>query len=272
MRFLSFTQIIATLGQFFTPLHVHIDDQRKRGVAALLLLILIPILIGFGVATLLKVGINAWVIMANNAALVSLLVLVALRYVRNMTVIFRLSQIVAISQLTIGLAIGSEQGAATLWFYMYPVTTFFLAGLREGALWVLISWVASVTVLGFNLGPYHYDLTLTTHFIAVYSIVCLVTYGLEASRQHYYTQLQAEKAHLEAALQQVKTLQGLLPICAACKKVRDDEGYWHQVESYLSRHLEVEFSHSICPECRTKLYPQLGKKVEKPAAVAEYTH
>lgn len=56
-------------------------------------------------------------------------------------------------------------------------------------------------------------------------------------------------ADLEAALTRVKQLQGLLPICSYCKKVRDDQNYWQQVDSYISKHSEVEFSHSICPAC-----------------------
>ena len=62
---------------------------------------------------------------------------------------------------------------------------------------------------------------------------------------------------LEDALKQIKQLGGLLPICASCKKIRDDQGYWRQVEDYISTHSEAEFTHGICPECRKKLYPEL---------------
>ena len=55
----------------------------------------------------------------------------------------------------------------------------------------------------------------------------------------------------------VKTLSGYLPICASCKKIRDDKGYWNQVEAYISEHAEVEFSHGLCPDCARKLYPGL---------------
>ena len=58
----------------------------------------------------------------------------------------------------------------------------------------------------------------------------------------------------EKALRQIKVLSGLLPICASCKKIRDDQGYWSQIESYLEKHSEAEFSHSMCPECSDKLY------------------
>jgi AmiR/NasT family two-component response regulator len=64
-------------------------------------------------------------------------------------------------------------------------------------------------------------------------------------------------AELQDALAQVKTLSGLLPMCASCKKVRDDEGYWHQVEVYIRDHSEVNFTHGICPDCAGRLYPGL---------------
>lgn len=62
---------------------------------------------------------------------------------------------------------------------------------------------------------------------------------------------------LQAALTQIRTLSGLLPICASCKKIRDDKGYWNQIEYYIQEHSEAEFTHSICPECTKQLYPQL---------------
>jgi PAS domain S-box-containing protein len=62
---------------------------------------------------------------------------------------------------------------------------------------------------------------------------------------------------LQSALTEVKTLSGLLPICAHCKKIRDDKGYWNQIESYIHKHSEAEFSHGICPECAKKYYPDM---------------
>lgn len=67
---------------------------------------------------------------------------------------------------------------------------------------------------------------------------------------------------LKEALLKIKTLSGLLPICASCKKIRDDNGYWNQIESYIKTHSEAEFSHSICPNCAKKLYPDLDLYVE----------
>lgn len=74
--------------------------------------------------------------------------------------------------------------------------------------------------------------------------------------------LQTEKDNLIHELQEaflkVKTLSGFLPICANCKKIRDDKGYWNQIEEYIRDHSEAEFNHGICPECVEKLYPRLN--------------
>ncbi len=73
----------------------------------------------------------------------------------------------------------------------------------------------------------------------------------ELEREHLVTELQE-------ALAQVKTLKGFLPICAHCKNIRDDEGYWQQIESYLYEHSNVEFSHGICPDCLVSAYPEFA--------------
>lgn len=67
---------------------------------------------------------------------------------------------------------------------------------------------------------------------------------------------------LTTALSNVKQLSGLLPICSSCKKIRNDKGYWEQLEGYIKERSEANFSHSICPECAIRLYPELCKKNE----------
>ena len=67
-------------------------------------------------------------------------------------------------------------------------------------------------------------------------------------------ELTIEKENLQKALEEIKTLKGIIPICANCKKIRDDKGYWNQLETYLESHSDALFSHGICPECKNKLY------------------
>jgi len=69
-------------------------------------------------------------------------------------------------------------------------------------------------------------------------------------------------AELQEALANVKTLSGLVPICASCKKIRDDQGYWTQLETYLAQHSNAKFSHGLCLDCMRKLYPEVSGEVE----------
>ncbi len=104
---------------------------------------------------------------------------------------------------------------------------------KSKIIWVFIS----ATKINWNGKPA--SLTLLTD----------VTYRKEMEREK-------EKIiqELQTALSEIKTLSGMLPICASCKKIRDDNGYWNQIETYIKKHSEAEFSHSICPDCAKKLY------------------
>jgi hypothetical protein len=75
-------------------------------------------------------------------------------------------------------------------------------------------------------------------------------------------ELRKANAELQTAMDNLKTLKGLLPICAHCKKIRDDSGYWQQIETYVSQHSEADFSHGICPECMEKYFPDLCAKIK----------
>jgi FixJ family two-component response regulator len=85
------------------------------------------------------------------------------------------------------------------------------------------------------------------------AVIRTIRYAIE--RQRLMTEL-------KIALDHIKQLQGMLPICSVCKNIRDDHGYWNRIDTYLSKHSEVEFSHSICPECAKKLYPDFYKRIE----------
>lgn len=73
--------------------------------------------------------------------------------------------------------------------------------------------------------------------------------------QEQLDEIQKKNKVLKRQLEEIKTLRGLVPICAKCKNVRDDSGFWQTIENYVCEHSEAEFSHSLCPECRNTLYP-----------------
>jgi sigma-B regulation protein RsbU (phosphoserine phosphatase) len=75
--------------------------------------------------------------------------------------------------------------------------------------------------------------------------------------------LTAKVAELHHALDHIKTLRGIVPICSNCKKIRDDQGFWNQVENYVRDHSEAQFTHGICPDCLVKLYPQYVRKPDQ---------
>lgn len=85
---------------------------------------------------------------------------------------------------------------------------------------------------------------------------------MERERREYEEERERLISELKQALASVKTLRGLLPICASCKKIRDDEGYWSQIESYVREHSEAEFSHGLCPDCAHELYGDYYREPE----------
>lgn len=86
----------------------------------------------------------------------------------------------------------------------------------------------------------------------------LGTYMDITHRKRVEEELERERLRLSEALDHVDVLRGMLPICVRCKNIRDDTGYWRQVDQYVSEHSRAEFTHSICPECAKILYPEFS--------------
>jgi ligand-binding sensor domain-containing protein len=121
-------------------------------------------------------------------------------------------------------------------------------------------WNDTGTPLAFRVKPYAWE-TWWFRTLAALSLaaVGLLAYRWRVRRMHALAR-ELER-RVKEALQDIHTLKGLLPICASCKKIRDDGGYWNQIETYVSNHSSAEFSHSICPDCLVKLYPDYAKDV-----------
>ena len=161
------------------------------------------------------------------------------------------------------VSIGAGDGGGLFWLPVMPLFIFFFFDRIEAILSAFVFFGCSVLLLicpGL-LGTWPYELNTGVRYLISLFFVTVIAYGLENSRLHYSklleqsnVQLITHKSKLENALSEVKSLTGLLPICANCKKVRDDSGYWNRIETYIARHSEAEFSHSMCPECSDLLY------------------
>jgi hypothetical protein len=90
-----------------------------------------------------------------------------------------------------------------------------------------------------------------------------VTALLALQRRSSDEQRERATREREKALADVRVLRGLLPICASCKQIRDDDGYWRQIEVYIRDHSEAKFSHGICPACARRLYPEFYEATQR---------
>ena len=99
-------------------------------------------------------------------------------------------------------------------------------------------------------------------FVIALGIILMSLFWVRALHIQIKGRKEAEKEKdkliqkLQNALDEIDTLRGILPVCSYCKKIRDDKGYWNQIESYISGHSQAKFSHSICPECMKKHYSE----------------
>lgn len=126
-----------------------------------------------------------------------------------------------------------------------------------------------IAVLGADTNADDWNATILSRILfpvsLMFSIVGLtILFFITNTSRKKLVKLYREKEEslkkLGKAQANVKLLEGILPICANCKQIRDGEGYWNQVESYIKEHSEAEFTHSICPDCVKKLYPELHQK------------
>ena len=145
--------------------------------------------------------------------------------------------------LLLHLITGGTDNAGPFWFFIFPPLAMYLLGKQlgltlsiflavpTGVVWM--SLLAGNEVAGYTSG-------FILRFLIAYLLESFLFYIMEAQRSE--------------AQKNVKILSGLLPICSHCKKIRDSRGYWNNLESYVEKHSDALFSHSICSECTEKLY------------------
>lgn len=195
--------------------------------------------------------------------------IVAINRIKNELVVYRCIGGVLCLSLLYNMSIGAGNGTVLYWFFLTPLLLFYFGEKKEGSVWTGSFIVISGLLLFLPdlTGSHVYPLHTGFKFLLAFAFVATIAFLLESSRFRFSRmlilkneELSREKKQLEEALKRIKTLSGLIPICASCKKIRDDKGYWNRLEAYLSRHSEAQFSHGICPQCAERLYPGIRLK------------
>jgi hypothetical protein len=189
---------------------------------------------------------------------------------------------------TLPKANGHDGQTYALWMICLSLAAFILwvdmtiaLGVAIDVLYVLVIWISLwnpkaaftvsmavlcsiLTVGAMFFQPFVPDMwkVVFNRALGLFAIWVTAVLGLERKKSE--TQREQAIREREKALAETRVLRGLLPICSSCKKIRDDQGYWIQMEGYIRDHSEAEFSHGLCPECVAKLYPDLGKRTCKP--------
>lgn len=179
----------------------------------------------------------------------------------------------ALGILTLFLAyLGGTERSAVIWTLTFPIIALNMLGPRRGTVFsaLHLAMLMSLFAFGRVIGmPVSYSFFWGSRILFAYSTVFLITLIAEKLRatiqrkllktqeQLEQTVRQKEKliSELTDTLNEVKTLRGIIPICAHCKKIRSDTGYWEQVEQYVQDRSEAQFSHALCPDCAKALYP-----------------
>lgn len=145
-------------------------------------------------------------------------------------------------------------------FYFLPLA--FVGGYTTRKVAIGLSGAAAVIwfVVDHFLDEHVYAWWMAQYWNALVRLMAFLIVALA----FWYIQIQLEREQhlnrdLSAALATVKKLSGFLPICASCKNIRNDHGYWERIEAYIREHSEAEFTHSICPACMERLYPELPR-------------
>jgi hypothetical protein len=145
------------------------------------------------------------------------------------------------------------KGEPSTRFPLTGIRAYLLAAVAVGVAWTLRWWVDPLWGERQPLGTDQVNQLNAGCFLLLSVALLLVSLRLRRSKQ----EREGLVRELQEALANVKALKGLLPICANCKNIRDDKGYWNKIEIYIRERSEAQFTHGICPECARKLYPHL---------------
>ncbi|MDC7224452.1 MAG: hypothetical protein PQJ60_11980, partial [Spirochaetales bacterium] len=191
--------------------------------------------------------------------------LLSLKKSKHPFFIYRLNTVLFGNLLLFMLATGGPNGSKMQWMYMYPLIIYLLLGKNEGLYW---NTAIILSCFGIYFNPAHwtalysYPASTAIRFLLSYCCVSLVTHWFEYYRRSYKLRLLQRTEELQKALDEVKTLSGYLPVCASCKRVRDKDGNWIDLEDYIEAHSEAEISHGLCRDCIKEIYPEIDEELD----------
>lgn len=246
------------------PPNLDKDEKRKRLMAITGIYILIPIMVYF-IFIDIRDGRSVNMYMDIGLAVLFLLGLKPLTKMKNGITCYR----ILIASFTIHCCYNTffvpGGDSSLIWVLITPPVVFFILSVPEGLYWFLVMFVINFVVINFTLIPNveQYSDYMRIRIFIAWIIVAFFSFSFELLRWRFFTQLETRNKELRMAIQNVHTLQGLLPICSICKRIRDDKGYWKRLEEYLSTHTDVTLTHGICDACMKEYYPDVYEVRQK---------
>ncbi len=258
MNLIQFALASERLSRLLFPPQADELEKHRLLLNAVAMVLIIAILAGFAVNSLLK---GETLIMAGDISVgcIFLAGLVSLKNAPVRTFFFRIAMGILIVFLLYMAWAGIYSGTTILWMYTLPPIIFFLLGQNEGLVWVSLCGLLCALLLIWpeSFGTYPYSDHFRTRFLISFAIVSLFSYWVETFRHLAHQRVLEKKVLLEKALEEIRVLKGILPICSFCKQIRDQQGNWRQLEAYFHEQGEIDFSHGVCPECAQKYYSDL---------------
>jgi hypothetical protein len=217
-------------------------DTTKHNVFIAINFIFISILFGYGIYQILF-----GYILVGIAEVIASLVLYGSLFLFIKKITFLSTIIMSMSTfyvMSLFLFIsGGIHRTGIYWLFIIPIVYFFFLGLKGGVVLFLAQLLSIAVIFLLSLRqvveiPYDRKTIMLFLVISLCELIILISH--EIILQKYRSE--------------IKVMSGLLPICSHCKKIRDDEGYWNRIETYIETHSEAHFSHGLCQECEKKLY------------------
>jgi MASE6 len=242
--------------RWFTPTGTTVDLKRRRMLVAVIILTFAPQAILFAIFELLGGNIVVGTIVIPLAVLAIGFAFYSRKIINFNPIAYGLATALLVV-VTYEIHVGHADGVVYLWFLLFPVMMFYVFGVRIGAVFVGAALLISMLHVFNFLGQFTYPVSLATRFLTLYVLISVISLAKESTRELYNRRFQEEQEAHFATKQSLDEISELLPICSNCKKIRNDTGYWDNLESYFLEHRDLVFTHGICPDCSDEMLKEI---------------